>query len=172
MEQRKRNISVRLSASDIRKVKDISHRLGVKESELFRFAIKNMLTKLMPLSDESLKGADLIPTWVECGNDLLTYFDIDVDRLDEIFNESAEGSFEKIDEVDLDLMILSNLNQHYAVKKLSELCRTQIDPSDVIEVFREYLYKKYVLGKSEGDKDASVAIKQKQNGFNTVASFN
>lgn len=147
MEQRKRNISVRLSSSDIKKVKEISQRLGVKESELFRFSIKSMLTKLMPLSDHALAGADLIPTWLACGNDLLTYFDIDVDKLDEIFNATDKESQEKVDELDLDLMVLAHLNQHYAVKKLSDICGSQIEPANVNRMLHEYLYGKYVLGK-------------------------
>lgn len=148
MEQRKRNISVRLSTSDIRKIKDISARLGVKESELFRFAVKNMLTKLMPLNDDDLKGADLIPTWLECGDDLLAYFDIDADQLDEIINNNAQQEETRVEFSDLDLMVLSSLNRNYVVKKLSDVCGMQVDPANVKDILRAYLHDKYVLGQN------------------------
>lgn len=149
MENKKRNVSVRLSESDIKKIKDISNRLGVKESELFRYSIKNMLTKLITLSDVSVRGADLIPTWLECGRDLLAHFDIDVDRLDTIFNSGQEGAKRKVDEEDLDLMILSYFNENYAVKKLSEVTGMSISAAEVPAVLRKYLFEKYVLFKDD-----------------------
>jgi hypothetical protein len=145
VEKKKRNVSIRLSESDIRKIKDISERLGVKESELFRFSIKNMLAKLITLSDSSMNGADLIPTWLECGRDLLVHFDIDVERLDDIFNLNASEGNAKVDEEDLDLMILSYFNENYAVKKLSELCGVSVTAADVTVTLRRYLYEKYVV---------------------------
>ncbi len=144
----KRNVSVRLSVSDIKKAKEIAQRLGVKESELIRYSIKNMLIKLMPLSDEKMSGADLIPTWLECGNDLLGHFDIDVDRLEEMFNQESASNEDRIDSLDLHLMILSNFNKNYAVKKLSEICGKQVGTNDANRVLQNYLYDKYVLGKN------------------------
>lgn len=146
MENVKRNISVRLSTSDKKKMKEISNRLGVKESEIFRYAVKDMLTKLMPLSDEKLTGSDLIPAWLECGRDLLNYFHIDIDQLNNIFNGNAEDDDKRIDLADLDLMVLSSLNQKYVVKKLSEICKSNVDPVDVNDVLKRYLYEKYIVG--------------------------
>lgn len=145
MNKKKRNISVRLSESDICKIKDIAHRFGVKESELFRYAVKSMLTKLMPFNDGNLRGADLIPVWLECGEELLTYFHIDSDQLDTIFNDDLEESQREIESSDLDLMILSNLNEKFIVKRLSELCGTNLDHSEVRDVLKKYLYEKYIL---------------------------
>lgn len=155
MEQIKRNISVRLSTSDKKKMKEISTRLCVKESELFRYAIKNMLTKLMPLSDEKLKGADLIPAWLECGGDLLNYFHMDVEQLDKIFNKN--NCEDCVDLDDLDLMILSSLNKKYVVKKLSEICQENIDPADVDKVLQKYLYNKYVVGAEHSSVEVGLA---------------
>lgn len=160
MEKKKRNVSIRLSESDIKKIKDISLRLGIKESELFRFAIKNMLAKLITLSDMSVKGADLIPTWLECGRDLLTHFDIDMGRLDRIFNQDVRVGRSRVDAEDLDLMILSYFNENYAVKKLSELCGISVSAAEVPAALRKYLFEKYVLLKEHASDMPAVDFKQ------------
>lgn len=160
MEKKKRNVSIRLSESDIKKIKDISTRLGIKESELFRFAIKNMLAKLITLSDTSVRGADLIPTWLECGRDLLTHFDIDAGRLDKIFNLETRDGRGRVDAEDLDLMILSYFNENYAVKKLSELCGVSVTAAEVPAALRKYLFEKYVLLKEHAVDLPAVDFKQ------------
>jgi hypothetical protein len=45
----KKNISVRLGVGDLRRVKEIALRLDMKESDIFRFAVKSLSTRLMPL---------------------------------------------------------------------------------------------------------------------------
>lgn len=146
MSKKKRNISVRLSESDIRKIKDISDRFGVKESELFRYGVKCMLTKLMPFNDPNLRGADLIPAWLECGPELLNYFYIDSDQLGTIFNNDIKEDDTEIDASDLDLMVLSNLNEKFVVKRLSDICGIPLECSDVQTVLHKYLHDKYVRG--------------------------
>ncbi len=148
MEQSKKNISVRLTASDIKKIKEIAERIGVKYSDLFRFSVKSMLTRLMPLHDKELRGADLIPTLLECGEELMDYFDIDSEQLDRIVNEGVVDRSKRVDTEDLDLMVLSYLNQNYGVKKLSEVSNANIEAADVNEVLKHYLYEKYVIDRS------------------------
>ena len=146
MDRKKRNVSIRLSESDIRKTKEVSNRLGVKDSELFRFAIKSTLRKLTPLNDAELQGADLIPAWLVWGEELLEYFDLNSEQLNEIFNNDAPHG-KTIDAADIDLMLLSRLSGSYVVKRLSEICGTQVEPSQANQVMKNYLYDKYVLGK-------------------------
>jgi hypothetical protein len=146
MEHNMKNISVRLSCNDIQRVKGLSMRLGIRESDLFRFSVKSVLEKLVLLNDKNVKGADMIPIWLECGDFLMDHFDFDIARLDEIFNLDVYEPTQRIDMEDIELMAMSKLNPIYMIKKLSTLCKKQIDPSRVNEVFREYLYRKYILG--------------------------
>ena len=53
MDAKKKNVSLRMSQSDIDKVKAVSDRLGVKETDVLRFAVKQMLQKLAPFQVES-----------------------------------------------------------------------------------------------------------------------
>jgi Arc/MetJ-type ribon-helix-helix transcriptional regulator len=43
MENRKQAVSIRMSASDVRKIKRLAERLGVRDSDIIRFAVKSML---------------------------------------------------------------------------------------------------------------------------------
>ncbi|NJN52449.1 MAG: hypothetical protein HC809_12520 [Gammaproteobacteria bacterium] len=69
-----RAYSVRLSGADLRKLKAISHRLAVTESDLIRFTLRYVLARLAPLHDTETKGATLLPVFVEFGNELTSYF--------------------------------------------------------------------------------------------------
>ncbi|MES2821967.1 MAG: hypothetical protein V4732_00095 [Pseudomonadota bacterium] len=158
MDNNMKNISVRLAFVDIQRIKELSTRLGVRESDLFRFSVKNILEKLVLLNDKNVKGADLIPIWLECGDFLMDHFDLDINKLNEIFNLNVTEPNQRIDMEDIELMAMSKLNPIYMIKKLSALCKKQIDPNRVNEIFREYLYSKYILeSRNENQLDVRLA---------------
>ena len=146
MSQKKQSVSVRLSESDVRKVKDISKRLGVKDSELFRFIVKNTLAKLLPFQNEGVKGIDLIPALVDCGGDLTRYLDIDTDALDDIVNSGVNDPDKKVDKADLDMLALASVGASYVSYKLSELKNQPVDEASLEDSLKEYLYSKYLSG--------------------------
>ncbi len=147
METRKKNVSVRLSCTDIQKIKDLSATLGVRESDLVRASIKRLIDKLNPLNDGSRNGCDLIPVWLDCGDLLDEQFDLDVEQLDQIFNDSVTDEGNIVDPEDLKLIAMAKRNPIYLVKKLSHECGRPVDPLKATAVLRAYLYEKYVLGK-------------------------
>lgn len=144
VDHKKRNVSFRLTAADLRKIKEISTRLGVKESDLYRFSVKNMLTKLMPLHDKDLRGVDLIPALLECGEDLLRYFDLDAEQLDHIINDGINDTTRRVDAEDLDLLALAIVNGNYVINRLSELCKEPVEVFRVNDALRGYLHAKYL----------------------------
>jgi hypothetical protein len=107
MNSRKRAVSLRLSTVDLKKIKRVSERLHVRESEFIRFAIKQMLARLSPLSDPSVRGRDLMPLFLEPGSDLVRHFDLDVERLAAIVNEGAEGTPAEVSANDLHMLAMS-----------------------------------------------------------------
>lgn len=141
-----KNISVRLTFMDIQRIKELSTRLGIRESDLFRFSVKNILEKLVLLNDKNVKGADLIPIWLECGDFLMENFELDTAKLNEIFNANVVQPEQRIDMEDIELMAMSKLNPIYMIKKLTSICKRQIEPSSANDIFREYLYNKYIIG--------------------------
>ena len=92
MTGRKKAVSLRLNVSDIKRVKRISQRLGVRDSDVIRYAIKNLLFKLSPLSDPALKGRSLVPLFLEGGAEIVHHFDLDAQRLGAIINEDVEAA--------------------------------------------------------------------------------
>lgn len=172
MESNMKNISVRLNFLDIQRIKELSSRLGVRESDLFRFSIKNILEKLVNLNDKNVKGADLIPLWLECGDFLMENFELDTAKLDEIFNGNVTKEEYRIDIEDIKLMAMSKLNPIYMVKQLSVLCEKQIDPKSANDIFKKYLYSKYILGEPYKEKQSIQSFESHKDQKHTSLKFN
>lgn len=138
------HVSVRLSESDHRKMKDIARRLGVKESDLFRFIIKNSLSRLLPFQDDGIKGADLIPALMDCGQELARYLELDSGQLEQIVNDGVQDADKKVDKADLDILVLAAESDHCALVKLSALTHQTIEKENLLAVMKEYLSSKYL----------------------------
>jgi hypothetical protein len=141
-----------MNAADVRKVKKLAARLGVRDSDVIRFAVKSMLAKLGPLHDADVCGRTLLPVFVEVGAELLRFFDIDASKLEAIINGGVPADL-RVDHDDIALLALTSAQEPYAALKLSELERTERPRQTAAELFdslRQYLYAKYVYGPSLG----------------------
>ena len=131
---RKKAVSLRLHVADLKKIKKISERLGVRDSDVIRYAVKCLLVKLSPISDPAVRGRHLVPVFLEMGRDLTHGFDIDAARLHEILNEGASpeecvgidlteaGQWAVVDQIGLgDTMIPEQLS----IDALVHLCRAR-----------------------------------------------
>ena len=143
-----------MNATDVRKVKRLASRLGVRDSDVIRFAVKNMLARLSPLYDPEVHGRNLVPVFVESGAELLRFFDIDASKLEAIINQGVDVE-RRVDRDDIALLALTGSQEPYAALKLSELDRTERrrqTTAELSESLRQYLYAKYVyrpLGDNE-----------------------
>jgi len=142
IDKENRAYSVRLSGSDLRKLKIISARLMVTESDVIRFALRQTLNRLAPLDDETSTGAALLPVFVDFGDELTAYFDLDANRLDEIFNASEREP--TIDREDIALLLLLGLEPTRLYARLREVTDRYVEPDTVMDEFRNYLYEKYL----------------------------
>jgi hypothetical protein len=143
-----------MNAADVRKVKKLAGRLGVRDSDVIRFAVKNMLARLAPLYDAEVHGRNLVPVFVESGAELLRYFEIDATRLEAIINNGVEGD-RRVDRDDIALLALTGTQEPYAALKLSALDRSERrrqSAAELSESLRQYLYAKYVY-RSQAEKD-------------------
>src|SRR6516165_2654978 len=146
VESRKQAVSIRMNGADVRKVKKLAARLGVRDSDVIRFAVKTMLAKLGPLYDPEVHGRNLVPVFVESGAELLRFFDIDAARLETIINSGVDNE-RRVDRDDIALLALTGTQQPYAALKLGELDRTERrgrSPAELAESLRRYLYSKYL----------------------------
>ncbi|HKJ22173.1 MAG TPA: hypothetical protein VKA13_03725 [Gammaproteobacteria bacterium] len=143
-DNKKQIISLRMNTSDLRKVKDLARRLRVRESDVFRFAIRSTLRKLSPLHDSTANGSDLIPVLIEYGPELMSYFELDSLQLESLVNDDVREPDRKIDRSDIDLLAMAGLQDHYLTLKLMEVSGAVAEPQGTSSLLKEYLYKKYV----------------------------
>jgi hypothetical protein len=149
VKNRKAAVSVRIGAADVHKLKAIARRLGVRDSDVFRYAVKSSLEQLGPLVDPAVLGRHLLPVFVEAGPRLLRFFELDAARLSDIVNAGVQDPETLVETEDLTLLSMADVRQSYALVRLSELLdqTTQIPPEKdgLVDVLREYLYEKYVF---------------------------
>jgi hypothetical protein len=106
METRKQAVSIRMSSADVRKIKRLAERLGVRDSDIIRFAVKSMLGKLAPLHDPTIRGRGLVPVFLDSDQELFHHFDLDATRLENIVNEGVEPE-SRVSREDVQLIALS-----------------------------------------------------------------
>jgi hypothetical protein len=153
VDQRKQAVSIRLGESDIRNIKRIAQRLGVRDSDIIRFAIKSTLGRIAPLCDQAIRGRNLVPVLVESGDELIRYFELDTFRLETIINGQVEVT-RQVERDDIALLAMSGLRDEYLMMRLK-------DGEDAVSgeaalparSLRHYLYDKYVYRNSEPRSD-------------------
>src|ERR1700754_210726 len=164
MDSRKQSAWIRMSAADIRSVKRLAERLGVRDSDVIRFAVKVMLGRLAPLHDLGVRGKSLVAVFVASGTDIFRHFELDALRLDSIINQGADADA-RVDSDDIQLIAMSGIQQSYARLRLSSIAhghgqghqksngagvdkagRTQKsgEEDELGNSLRKYLYEKYV----------------------------
>jgi hypothetical protein len=153
VEARKQNISVRLSAADRKQLKQIANRMQVRESELFRFAIKSLLSKLTPLNDALMKGKDLLPVFLDCYSELTRHLDLDASQLEQIINAGVIDPEQRVDRDDIELLAISGVQETYAYVRLMKLMRKQPEKQELSSALKEYLMTKYVIGQAANGVD-------------------
>lgn len=142
VDQRKQAVSIRLGEGDVRNIKRMAQRLGVRDSDIIRFAVKSMLSRIAPLCDDAIRGRNLVPVLVESGDELIRYFELDAYRLDSIINEQA-GATTRVDRDDIALLAMSGLREQYLVMRMQDGSAV---PNEAVpsRSLRNYLYDKYV----------------------------
>jgi hypothetical protein len=151
MQGRKKAVSLRLNVADIKRVKKVSQRLGVRDSDVIRYAIKALLTRLSPLSDPEQKGGALVPLFLDSGVELAHQFDLDAARLGAIINDGVETP-ELVSAADLHLLAMATgIAAGTALEPAREFPAGTERRSDAM---RRYLYGKYLYrDDSEAGRD-------------------
>ncbi len=156
IDQRKQAVSVRLGESDLRNIKRLAQRLGVRDSEILRYAVKAMLARMAPLCDEAVHGRHLLPVLVECGDDLIRHFELDTYRLESLINEGASADA-RVERDDVALLAMSGLREQYLVMRMKEGAVAAVDAAPRGRSLRHYLYEKYVYRLAEREPNCEAA---------------
>ncbi len=174
-ESRKQAVSIRMNRSDVRNIKRLAERLGARDSDVIRFAIKLMLARLALLQDPSVRGRSLVPVFVELGPELMRHFELDFARLSSIINGGVEQE-RCVESDDIQLLAMHGLQRRSYMKlRVASMRRTQaaltpalsptldapvatstgtahtnghgVNDEDAFEQsLRQYLYDKYLYG--------------------------
>jgi len=147
-DKRKQAVSIRLSEGDVRNIKRMAQRLGVRDSDIIRFAVKSMLSRIAPLCDDAIRGRNLVPVLVESGDELIRYFELDAYRLEGIINEQA-GTTTRVDRDDIALLAMSGLRAQYLVMRMQDGTVVPHEAATNGRSLRNYLYDKYVYRNEE-----------------------
>ncbi|MGD9843621.1 MAG: hypothetical protein AB7F79_02860 [Steroidobacteraceae bacterium] len=173
MSARKQAISVRIGEADLGNLRRLARRLGVRDSDVIRVAIKSLLAKWSPLHDVSVKGKNLVPVFLENGSELFRHFELDTPRLDSIINGGAEDEG-RVEMEDIQLIAMSGIQRSYLRWRLDQVgshgsdqgngyahggshfngASRQVDGNgdggeSVEQNLRQYLYEKYVHVRSD-----------------------
>lgn len=149
---RKKAISVRVGEADLMNLRRLAKRLGVRDSDVIRVAIKSLLARWSPLHDTLVRGRNLVPVFLENAGDLFRHFDLDTPRLDSIINDgAADGS--RVAWEDIQLIAMSGVQRSYVRWRLEQVGTgapavdggpSATDDKQVEQTLRQYLYEKYV----------------------------
>ena len=145
-ENRKQAVSIRLGEGDVRNIKRMAQRLGVRDSDIIRFAIKWMLGRVAPLCDDAIRGRNLVPVLVE----------LDAYRLEAVINENADAN-QRVDRDDIALLTMSGLRDQYLVMRLKDANGAGHEANAPARTLRNYLYDKYVYRGEEAPRAESAA---------------
>jgi len=144
MENKKINVSMRINSHDLERVGRISGRLHVKDSDIFRFAIRLALNYLSPLDDHNVRGEKLIPSLIKCGPELVNYFDFDAHQLEIIINGGLSGDEGAVDKEDIDLMVNAQSHESIVFVKLHDFVQKMQEPMGASTLLQKYLSDKYL----------------------------
>src|SRR5262249_55694712 len=149
-DSRKQAVSIRMNRSDVRHIKRLAERLGTRDSDVIRFAIKLMLAKLAPLHDLSTRGRNLVPVFLEYGPDLIRHFELDTTKVAAIINEGADPD-RGVEQEDIQLITMSGVQRSYVKLRFAGAASTaagsQGDEDTLAQSLRQYLYEKYLFAK-------------------------
>jgi Arc/MetJ-type ribon-helix-helix transcriptional regulator len=137
-------ISMRITESDHMKIKRIARRLEANDSDVIRFAIKIILSKLSPLDRPDRYGRDVLPAFIEYGTELANFFAMDIEKIDNIINQDKGADTLTVDLHDIELIAMSTMQDHILQRRIQEIVTRKNSTKNHDNALREYLYEKYL----------------------------
>lgn len=149
MDNRKQVVSVRLRAADLAKVKEIARRVRVRESDVYRFALRSTLDRLAPVYDPDMRGNQLLPIFIDLCLELASYFELDTERLDALINGDLDDGARRLDRDDIRLLSMLGTSEQYAYVKFRELSNQPVETTGLPSMVMDYLREKYAWASPE-----------------------
>lgn len=144
---------MRLDNIDRNAIQTMASRLFVRESELYRFAVSNLLNRLHKLHDMDCTGSDLLPLFLEFREELIQNLGLKKQQLFTIINTGNAHPDKFVGMSDIELLLLP---QHLVRQRLLMIEDALTFKQNNISVWLEnYFVAKYgLVNTSEVDFDA------------------
>lgn len=142
-DDKKNIVSIRINNSDRDAMRVTAARLLVRESELYRFAVHHLLSRLKRLYDNSLTGSDLLPLFLEFRDELNTELGLKKHQLFEILNGRTADPEKFVAMSDVELLLLPQHTVRQRLHQLSEAADHR--HSDTTIWLGNYFTEKYML---------------------------
>lgn len=138
-------VSMRLNNSDRMAIRAMASRLFVRESELYRCAVNNLLNCLHKLHDTDCTGSDLLPLFIEFRLELIQGLGLKKQQLFNIINSGNIDPDKFVAMADIELLLLP---PHSVKQRLSQINEAVLVKQENIGDWLEsYLSQKYRLNK-------------------------
>lgn len=138
-------VSMRLNNTDRMAIRTIASRLYVRESEIYRCAVNNLLNSLQKLHDTGCTGSDLLPLFMDFRVELIQGLGLKKQQLFNIINSGNVDPEKFVAMSDIELLLLP---QHIVRQRLLQISKALEVKQDNIESWLEsYLIENYGLNK-------------------------
>jgi hypothetical protein len=151
-DEKKHIVSMRLNNTDRNAIQTMASRLFVRESELYRFAVNNLLNRMHKLHDLDCTGSDLLPLFIEYREELNQNLGFKKQQLFKIVNNGNAHPDKFVAMSDIELLLLP---QHLVRQRLLQIEDAFAHKQQDISAWLEsYFVAKYGLAKtfSEGNE--------------------
>lgn len=136
-------VSMRLNNTDRMAIRAMASRLFVRESELYRCAVNNLLSCLHKLHDTDCMGSDLLPLFIEFRVELIQGLGLKKQQLFNIINSGNIHPDKFVAMADIELLLLP---QHLVRQRLLQIREAQqLKQNDVGAWLAGFLAEKYRL---------------------------
>jgi hypothetical protein len=142
--EKKNIVSMRLNNSDRYAIQIAASRLFIRESELYRFAVSNLLDRMHKLNDWGCKGSDLLPLFIEFREQFSQNLAFKKQQLFKILNNGNAHPDKYVAMADIELLILP---QHLLRQRLLQTKEAlAFKQQDASAWLKSYFAGKYRLG--------------------------
>ena len=103
--EKKHVVSIRLTNSDRGGIQSLSSRLFIRESDLYRFAVNSLIDRMSLLNDDSNRGSDLLPLFVNLRTEINQHLNLSKEQLYKIINAGNADPDKLVPMEDVELLI-------------------------------------------------------------------
>ena len=139
---------MRLNNDDRNAMQSMASRLFVRESELYRFAVNNLLNRMHKLHDLNCTGSDLLPLFLEFRDELNQNLGFKKQQLFKIINNGNAHPDKFVAMTDIELLVLP---QHLVRKRLLQIeAALAFRQNDISAWLESYFAEKYKMDMGKG----------------------